>query len=116
MDIAKVLCGRFYERCAEPLKDPKAIDACFQKIVKPKWKKRVGHYGELIAYNGEMGKSWDIYVENSVVITQAVCAVEDFCKQIVVGEENTLDNLMLCLEKERDSALEKVRLDSCCYR
>jgi len=117
VDIAKVLCGRFYERCAKSLEgNPEMVSAFFDRIVKPKWEERVSHYDELVAWNGETGKSWDIYVENSVVITQAVRAVGDFCKQIVAGEKNTLDNLMLCLTKERDTVLEEVRLNSCRYR
>jgi len=102
-DIAEALCRRFYEsykKCKEPLEDPVAISNLFDKVVKPKWERRIA------AYNASdiVGKrNRKIYAKYAVEIAQAKFAVDSFCDWLIEDGEDTLDNLLSYLKIEKDT-------------
>ncbi len=100
MDIAKVLCERFYERCAEPFKNPEVVSAFFDRVVKSKWGDRITAYNMFVSAGEMSEKNKGIYIRHAKEIARAGFAVDDFCDNIIEGGENTLDNLLSYLKVE----------------
>jgi hypothetical protein len=99
VDVAKVFCERFYERCAEPFENPEVVSAFFDRIVKSKWGDRITAYNISVSMNKMSEKNRGIYIGHAKEIARAGFAVDDFCDNIVEGGENTLDNLLSYLKK-----------------
>jgi len=79
VDISEVLCERFYRRCVEPFDDKSVGICCYDRIMRPKLKKRIEKMSRL-------SKESNICRRNLNELRTASAHIQEYCDAVEICE------------------------------